>query len=235
MKKDIDLLGGFNEAKDKKSSSNTSLILMVGVLAIIGVMVFMFVTAKMEIKDKEDLIAGNKQAYEDLKAQNNVDKIKGEIQENDEKYRNLVLEALKEIHSAEIQDHSAEISSKFLDILYKNYCRLKDDDGDEKVHITSLNVDGGKVTLSCEVKDYLEAWDFVHYLCGTLEIERPPFGSTDEEIQAYRDRVDAIRANAIYFEGVPDNYPGLPEEGKGEDYEIMFSLNFTVLWGNMAK
>ena len=232
MKKDIDLLSGFNEAKGKKSSSNSTVIMIAGVLIIIGLMVFLFVSAKMEIKDKEDIIAG---LDSQLSQEGYISQMEQKLETDKATYQALLTEVVKEVNSGKLQDQSAKISSKILEVIYDNYVMQKGADGEYKVKIDFISIDAGKLSMRCSTRNYQDAWDFVDYLRGTLRVEPPAEGATEVEIQAYEARKTKIEANALYFSKIIDSYPGLPVEGDGKDYNIGFALNIDVNWEAMAE
>ena len=55
-KRDINLLESLNQATKKKSSSSMTAIIAFGIVVLVGVMIFLFATAKVNIAKNQDVI-----------------------------------------------------------------------------------------------------------------------------------------------------------------------------------
>lgn len=226
-RKDINLLYSLTQATKKKSSSNIMVVLGVLVLAVIGVMVFLFVDAKGEVSDNEALI-------KDLDSKLSGSLLLGNLQRKYDAmkaaYESDIADVIAEIAPSEYAGQSGKMSAALLDILMLTDEENAEDSGydadDEAdnvfdVDIKSIAVSGTSVNITCAVVDYLAAWDFTDYLAG-IATDLPA---------ALRPLVER---NARLFAGVQDNYSGLPQlPGNGEPIE--FTLRFVVAnWGALV-
>ena len=227
-RKDINLLYSLTQATKKKSSSNIMVVLGVLVLAVIGVMVFLFVDAKGEVSDNEALI-------KDLDSKLSGSLLLGNLQRKYDAmkaaYESDIADVIAEIAPSEYAGQSGKMSAALLDILMLTDEENAEDSGydadDEAdnvfdVDIKSIAISGTSVNITCAVVDYLAAWDFTDYLAGV---------ATDYLPEALWPLVER---NARLFAGVQDNYSGLPQlPGNGEPIE--FTLRFVVAdWGALV-
>lgn len=227
-RKDINLLYNLTQATKKKSSSNIMVVLGVLVLAVIGVMVFLFVDAKGEVSDNEALI-------KDLDSKLSGSLLLGNLQRKYDAmkaaYESDIADVIAEIAPSEYAGQSGKMSAALLDILMLTDEENAEDSGydadDEAdnvfdVDIKSIAVSGTSVNITCAVVDYLAAWDFTDYLAGIVTDHLP------ESLWPLVER------NARLFAGVQDNYSGLPQlPGNGEPIE--FTLRFVVAdWGALV-
>ena len=226
-RKDINLLYSLTQATKKKSSSNIMVVLGVLVLAVIGVMVFLFVDAKGEVSDNEALI-------KDLDSKLSGSLLLGNLQRKYDAmkaaYESDIADVIAEIAPSEYAGQSGKMSAALLDILMLTDEENAEDSGYDAdgeadnvfdVDIKSIAISGTSVNITCAVVDYLAAWDFTDYLAG-IAIDDP---------EALRPLVER---NARLFAGVQDNYSGLPQlPGNGEPIE--FTLRFVVAdWGALV-
>ena len=226
-RKDINLLYSLTQATKKKSSSNIMVVLGVLVLAVIGVMVFLFVDAKGEVSDNEALI-------KDLDSKLSGSLLLGNLQRKYDAmkaaYESDIADVIAEIAPSEYAGQSGKMSAALLDILMLTDEENAEDSGYDAdgeadnvfdVDIKSIAISGTSVNITCAVVDYLAAWDFTDYLAG-IAIDLP---------EALRPLVER---NARLFAGVQDNYSGLPQlPGNGEPIE--FTLRFVVAdWGALV-
>ena len=227
-RKDINLLYSLTQATKKKSSSNIMVVLGVLVLAVIGVMVFLFVDAKGEVSDNEALI-------KDLDSKLSGSLLLGNLQRKYDAmkaaYESDIADVIAEIAPSEYAGQSGKMSAALLDILMLTDEENEEDSGYDAdgeadnvfdVDIKSIAVSGTSVNITCAVVDYLAAWDFTDYLAGV---------ATDYLPEALDELVER---NARLFAGVQDNYSGLPQlPGNGEPIE--FTLRFVVAdWGALV-
>ena len=227
-RKDINLLYSLTQATKKKSSSNIMVVLGVLVLAVIGVMVFLFVDAKGEVSDNEALI-------KDLDSKLSGSLLLGNLQRKYDAmkaaYESDIADVIAEIAPSEYAGQSGKMSAALLDILMLTDEENAEDSGYDAdgeadnvfdVDIKSIAVSGTSVNITCAVVDYLAAWDFTDYLAGV---------ATDYLPEALWPLVER---NARLFAGVQDNYSGLPQlPGNGEPIE--FTLRFVVAdWGALV-
>lgn len=227
-RKDINLLYSLTQATKKKSSSNIMVVLGVLVLAVIGVMVFLFVDAKGEVSDNEALI-------KDLDSKLSGSLLLGNLQRKYDAmkaaYESDIADVIAEIAPSEYAGQSGKMSAALLDILMLTDEENEDDSGYDAddvadnvfdVDIKSIAVSGTSVNITCAVVDYLDAWDFTDYLAGIYSTALP---------EALRPLVER---NARLFAGVQDNYSGLPQlPGNGDPIE--FTLRFVVAdWGALV-
>ena len=226
-RKDINLLYSLTQATKKKSSSNIMVVLGVLVLAVIGVMVFLFVDAKGEVSDNEALI-------KDLDSKLSGSLLLGNLQRKYDAmkaaYESDIADVIAEIAPSEYAGQSGKMSAALLDILMLTDEENEEDSGYDAdgeadnvfdVDIKSIAISGTSVNITCAVVDYLAAWDFTDYLAG-IATYLP---------EALEERVEL---NARLFAGVQDNYSGLPQlPGNGEPIE--FTLRFVVAdWGALV-
>lgn len=226
-RKDINLLYSLTQATKKKSSSNIMVVLGVLVLAVIGVMVFLFVDAKGEVSDNEALI-------KDLDSKLSGSLLLGNLQRKYDAmkaaYESDIADVIAEIAPSEYAGQSGKMSAALLDILMLTDEENEGDSGydadDEAdnvfdVDIKSIAVSGTSVNITCAVVDYLAAWDFTDYLAGIATDLPEALGKL-------------VERNARLFAGVQDNYSGLPQlPGNGEPIE--FTLRFVVAdWGALV-
>ena len=227
-RKDINLLYSLTQATKKKSSSNIMVVLGVLVLAVIGVMVFLFVDAKGEVSDNEALI-------KDLDSKLSGSLLLGNLQRKYDAmkaaYESDIADVIAEIAPSEYAGQSGKMSAALLDILMLTDEENAEDSGYDAdgeadnvfdVDIKSIAISGTSVNITCAVVDYLAAWDFTDYLAGI---------ATDYLPKALWPLVER---NARLFAGVQDNYSGLPQlPGNGEPIE--FTLRFVVAdWGALV-
>lgn len=227
-RKDINLLYSLTQATKKKSSSNIMVVLGVLVLAVIGVMVFLFVDAKGEVSDNEALI-------KDLDSKLSGSLLLGNLQRKYDAmkaaYESDIADVIAEIAPSEYAGQSGKMSAALLDILMLTDEENAEDSGYDAdgeadnvfdVDIKSIAISGTSVNITCAVVDYLAAWDFTDYLAGV---------ATDYLPEALWPLVER---NARLFAGVQDNYSGLPQlPGNGEPIE--FTLRFVVAdWGALV-
>lgn len=227
-RKDINLLYSLTQATKKKSSSNIMVVLGVLVLAVIGVMVFLFVDAKGEVSDNEALI-------KDLDSKLSGSLLLGNLQRKYDAmkaaYESDIADVIAEIAPSEYAGQSGKMSAALLDILMLTDEENAEDSGYDAdgeadnvfdVDIKSIAVSGTSVNITCAVVDYLAAWDFTDYLAGVATNYLP------EALWPLVER------NARLFAGVQDNYSGLPQlPGNGEPIE--FTLRFVVAdWGALV-
>ena len=227
-RKDINLLYSLTQATKKKSSSNIMVVLGVLVLAVIGVMVFLFVDAKGEVSDNEALI-------KDLDSKLSGSLLLGNLQRKYDAmkaaYESDIADVIAEIAPSEYAGQSGKMSAALLDILMLTDEENAEDSGYDaddvadnvlEVDIKSIAVSGTSVNITCAVVDYLAAWDFTDYLAGISSTALP---------EALRPLVERT---ARLFAGVQDNYSGLPQlPGNGEPIE--FTLRFVVAdWGALV-
>lgn len=227
-RKDINLLYSLTQATKKKSSSNIMVVLGVLVLAVIGVMVFLFVDAKGEVSDNEALI-------KDLDSKLSGSLLLGNLQRKYDAmkaaYESDIADVIAEVAPSEYAGQSGKMSAALLDILMLTDEENEDDSGYDTddaadnvfdVDIKSIAISGTSVNITCAVVDYLAAWDFTDYLAGIATKLTP---------EALRPLVER---NARLFAGVQDNYSGLPQlPGNGEPIE--FTLRFVVAdWGALV-
>ena len=226
-RKDINLLYSLTQATKKKSSSNIMVVLGVLVLAVIGVMVFLFVDAKGEVSDNEALI-------KDLDSKLSGSLLLGNLQRKYDAmkaaYESDIADVIAEVAPSEYAGQSGKMSAALLDILMLTDEENEDDSGYDAddaadnvfdVDIKSIAISGTSVNITCAVVNYLAAWDFTDYLAGI---------ATELTPEALRPLVER---NARLFAGVQDNYSGLPQlPGNGEPIE--FTLRFVVAdWGEL--
>lgn len=226
-RKDINLLYSLTQATKKKSSSNIMVVLGVLVLAVIGVMVFLFVDAKGEVSDNEALI-------KDLDSKLSGSLLLGNLQRKYDAmkaaYESDIADVIAEIAPSEYAGQSGKMSAALLDILMLTDEENAEDSGYDAdnaadnvfdVDIKSIAISGTSVNITCAVVDYLAAWDFTDYLAGIV---------TDLPEALW----PLVERNARLFAGVQDNYSGLPQlPGNGEPIE--FTLRFVVAdWGALV-
>lgn len=227
-RKDINLLYSLTQATKKKSSSNIMVVLGVLVLAVIGVMVFLFVDAKGEVSDNEALI-------KDLDSKLSGSLLLGNLQRKYDAmkaaYESDIADVIAEVAPSEYAGQSGKMSAALLDILMLTDEENEEDSGYDAddaadnvfdVDIKSIAISGTSVNITCAVVNYLAAWDFTDYLAGI---------ATELTPEALRPLVER---NARLFAGVQDNYSGLPQlPGNGEPIE--FTLRFVVAdWGALV-
>ena len=203
MRKDINLLYSLTQATKKKSSSNMLILIGVGVLAIVALMVFLFVDAKLEVKNNQALIddldskLGQSSTLSQLQARYNALKAQ---------YESDIAEVIAEISPEQYALVGASMSSKLIDILMLTDEENETDAGYDAddvadnvfdVDITQLSLSADKVMLSCSASTYAAVWDFVDYLAG----------NRIADLSALDGLIDL---NKEYFSDVELNYSGLP-------------------------
>lgn len=227
MRKDINLLYSLTQATKKKSSSNMLILIGVGVLAIVALMVFLFVDAKLEVKNNQALIddldskLGQSSTLSQLQARYNALKAQ---------YESDIAEVIAEISPEQYALVGASMSSKLIDILMLTDEENETDAGYDAddvadnvfdVDIAQLSLSADKVTLSCSAPTYAAVWDFVDYLAGNRIAALPALDGL-------------IDLNKEYFSDVELNYSGLPPAPTEPDATIAFSLDFKINWEALA-
>ncbi len=237
-RKDINLLYSLTQESKKKNSSNMLLIMIAGVIVIVGLMTFLFVNAKLNVSNNQSML---KEIEDKITQTDRLSVLQKQYNDMKSAYESDIAEVIAEIMPGQFTSSSAKISKKFVDILMLTDKEDATDNGFDKddiadrvfdVDIKSIAINGDEVTVECAVEDYIAAWDFADYLAGNKLEEYPALDAL-------------IAANVIYFSGVEENYPGLPQkpvevpagdEGEGGDAEqqepekIGFTLKFVVNW-----
>ena len=130
-RKDINLLYSLTQATKKKSSSNIMVVLGVLVLAVIGVMVFLFVDAKGEVSDNEALI-------KDLDSKLSGSLLLGNLQRKYDAmkaaYESDIADVIAEIAPSEYAGQSGKMSAALLDILMLTDEENEEDSGYDAVY-----------------------------------------------------------------------------------------------------
>lgn len=207
-KRDINLLESLNQSNKKKSSSSMTAILAVAIIVLIGAMVFLFASAKVQTSKNNEIIADldNQLAKEDEVAQLEQEYINAQNE-----YASKISAVIGAVYPNLTATQAKKISSTFYNIVFGYAADNQDHEGNPAVKISSYTLSGTEVSLTCATNNHEDAWQFVRFLAGRLD--------TDES-----------RQNLLYFSNVEANYPGLPAD-VGAEYGIAFSLTFNVNWG----
>lgn len=227
MRRDINLLYSLTQATKKKNSSNIIVLLGVVVLLIIGLMTFMFVDAKMAVEKNQAMIDD---LDDKLSQSSTLSALQKQYNELKAAYESDIAEVIAEIAPEYYALSEGKMSGTLIDILMLTDNEDDTDAGYDAddvadavfdVTVSAITIAGETVNLSCSVTDYVDAWDFVDYLAGTPIEARPALDGLVEK-------------NKEYFQGVEDNYSGLPTKSEGGD-PIEFSLQFTIVWEALAQ
>lgn len=242
-RKDINLLYSLTQETKKKSSSNMMIAMIAGVVIIVGLMTFLFVNAKINLANNQDLLGDLQNKIDQTDQLSTLQKKYNEMKAA---YESDIAEVIAEIMPGQFTAKADKISKTFIDILMLTDKEDETDAGFDAddvpdrvfdVDIRSIAISGEQVTVECAVSDYLAAWDFADYLAGNKLADYPA--------------LDALIAqNAVYFTDVEKNYPGLPQKpatepvtppdegGEGtveptEPEKMTFTLKFNVNWEAM--
>lgn len=236
MRRDINLLYSLTQSTKKKNSSNLLVIIIVAVVAIVALMVFLFVDAKMEVSDNQGLL---NDLEDKLTQTGQLTSLQNKYNELKAAYEGDIAEVIAEVFPGQYAVVGAKLSDKLFDVLLLVDDEATDPDLDVDdvndnvfdVDISSISVSGTTITLNCTVESYIAAWDYADYLAGN----RIPGREALDEL---------IDLNAKFFNGVEENYPGLPtipepsvDEETGEETPgtISFTLRFGVDWEALAE
>lgn len=242
-RKDINLLYSLTQETKKKSSSNMMIAMIAGVVIIVGLMTFLFVNAKINLANNQDLLNDLQNKIDQTDQLSSLQKKYNEMKAA---YESDIAEVIAEIMPGQFTAKADKISKTFIDILMLTDKEDATDAGFDAddvpdrvfdVDIRSIAISGEQVTVECAVSNYLAAWDFADYLAGNKLADYPA--------------LDALIAqNAVYFTDVEKNYPGLPQKpatepttppdegGEGtveptEPEKMTFTLKFNVNWEAM--
>lgn len=249
--KDINLLYSMTQASKKKSSSNIALVLIVLGIAIIAVVTFLFATAKVDVANNQKLLdeLNDKLSQQDelVILQSRYNKLKTE-------YEGMISQVVADLYPDLNASTYGKMSSEFIAIVFDYVDATSftgvtdkpvlDDQGNPTgettpvetvvfdVMIRSLDVQGASVTMMCSVNEYEAAWAFVDYLEGiAVDATRPNLDNPDTlaALQAQ------LEKNKVALSGVMAEYPGLPPVDADNQYNVNFTLKFTVNWAEVAE
>lgn len=208
-KRDINLLESLNQSTKKKSSSSMTAIMAFGIVVLVGVIVFLFASAKVNISKNQDVIDDlDKQ----LGKENEVVQLEQQYAQAQQEYSNKIIDVISIVYPNKTAVEKEKISSMFFNLIF-DYVQNNDDlEGNDTLKISSIIIDTSSITLSCGTNEYDYAWHFTRFLAGELD--------TDES-----------KKNLLYFSNVEANYPGLPSDSGDGEYSINFTLKFNVNWG----
>lgn len=209
MKKDINFLVSLAQAEKRKSSSTMTIVMVACGVIIIGLIVFLFVSAKVDLARKQDVLDDLNQR---LEQQDNLAALEQEYAQYQALYLSQVVDVMSQVYPNLKADGAVKMSSNFLHSLYRYNELHPEAEGAVPVQIDMIRVDGDLVAIECSVKTYEDAWNYVTFLAGK---------GTDPDSAKYSE----------YFSGVLDGYSGLPVEGDPAEYTVRFSLNFRANWG----
>lgn len=249
--KDINLLYSMTQASKKKSSSNLALVLIVLGLAIIGIMIFLFATAKVNIANNQKLLD---ELNDKLSQQDELVILQSKYNKMKTEYEGMISQVVADLYPDLNASTYGKMSSGFIAIVFDYVDATSvtsttdepvlDDQGNptgethpvttitHDVMIRSLEVQGASVTMACSVSEYEAAWAFVDYLEGiAIDATRPNLDNPDTlaALQAQ------LEKNKVALSGVMAEYPGLPPVDADNQYNVNFTLKFTVNWAEVAE
>ncbi len=209
-KRDINLLESLNQSTKKKSSSSMTAIIAVGMVALVGIMVFLFVSAKVEIAKNQDLIDEyNKQ----LEREDEIVKLEEQYAQTKQEYTDRVSQVISVVYPNQSAEQRIKMSSDFINLLF-NYAETHTETAgglDPAISIQSLSISDNSVSLSYMTKNHEDALAFAEFMSGVQDNEES-------------------RKNKERFSNVAYNFPGLPVEGDGTEYTISMNLSFNINW-----
>lgn len=224
-KRDINLLESVAMTKVKKNSSSTVALMAVAVLVLVGMMVYLFASAKLEIAKYDDML---KDLEQQLGRENELIQKEQEYEQLKNEYYNQVNQVISIIAPNISAGDRVKIASGFMKIL-DTYRASHQTAGEDDIKITAITMSEDTITLTCASKNHVDAWDFADFMAGN------EVAGEDEQTLAQ------TILNRELFDDVELNFPGLPAEpgeeeaGEGEatdteTYPINFVLTFNIHW-----
>ena len=208
-KRDINLLESLNQSTKKKSSSSMTAIMAFGIVVLVGVMVFLFASAKVQTSKNNEIIADldNQLAKEDQ-----VIQLEEAYAQAQQEYMSKISDVIASVYPNKSALEAAKMSSMFLNVLFDYIENTDDLDGNNTIKVTNMAFTSSTITLLCGTNSYSDGWNFIRFLAGELDTEES-------------------KKNLLYFSGVEENYPGFPSAVGNGEYGITFTLKFNVNWG----
>lgn len=212
-KRDINLLESLNQSTKKKSSSSMTAILIIGVVALVGVMVFLFVTAKVDIANNQALIDDyNKQ----LEKESQVAELEKQYAQLKQEYSDKIQQVISVVYPNQTAEQRIKMSSEFINLLFDYQANHQvskpvDGDVDSAIKIESINITEQNISMVYMTKNHEDALAFAEFMAGVQDNEES-------------------RKNKERFSNVAYNFPGLPVEGDGKEYTITMNLSFNINW-----
>lgn len=209
-KRDINLLESLNQSTKKKSSSSMTAILAVGIIALVGVMVFLFASAKVEIAKNQALIDDYN---EQLKKEDQVAALEQQYAATKQEYTDKVSAVISVVYPNQTAEERIKMSSDFINLLF-HYAETHVETAggaDPAILISSINITESSASMTYQTKNHEDALAFAEFMSGVQD---------NDESKKNKDR----------FSNVAYNFPGLPVEGSGEEYTITMNLSFNINW-----
>lgn len=211
-KRDINLLESLNQSTKKKSSSSMTAIMAFGIVVLIGAMVFLFASAKVQVSKNNEVLDD---LNEQLSKEEDVIKLEEAYAKAQQEYMSKISDVIASVYPNKSAIETAKMSSMFMSLLFDYIENTDDAMGENTIKVTNMKFTSSTVTLLCGTNTYSDGWHFIRFLAGELDTEES-------------------KKNLLYFSGVEENYPGFPSStGEGE-YGISFTLKFNVNWGAFA-
>lgn len=216
-RRDINLLFSLTQANKKKNSSTMTALVVIGALVIVALIVFLFVTAKLNVAKNNDIIAD---LDKKLQTEADVAAKEQEYQQLLATYKGQLNTVISIIYPGIDALNTSKMSEDFLSALNK----FNELSADQPVKINSITITNStvanQISLTCSTKNYTDAWAYVDFLSG-------------KQTQYVSDEINAeAPKNSEYFYGVMASYSGVPAEGEEPDaYDVEVTLSFTVNWG----
>lgn len=209
-KRDINLLDSLNQSTKKKSSSSMTAIIAVGVVALVGVMLFLFISAKVDIAKNQDIIDDYN---EQLKKEDQVVALEQQYAQTKQEYTERVAQVISVVYPNQSAEQRVKMSSDFINLLF-HYAETHTETAggvDPAISIQSINISESSVSLNYQTKNHEDALAFAEFMSGVQDN-------------------DESRKNKDRFSNVAYNFPGLPVEGNGTEYTISMNLSFNINW-----
>ena len=184
-------------------------IMAFGIVVLVGVMVFLFASAKVQTSKNNEIIADldNQLAKEDQ-----VIQLEEAYAQAQQEYMSKISDVIASVYPNKSALEAAKMSSMFLNVLFDYIENTDDLDGNNTIKVTNMAFTSSTITLLCGTNSYSDGWNFIRFLAGELDTEES-------------------KKNLLYFSGVEENYPGFPSAVGDGEYGITFTLKFNVNWG----
>lgn len=209
-KRDINLLESLNQSTKKKSSSSMTAILVFAIVVLVGVMVFLFASAKVQTSKNNEIIAD---LDNQLAKEEQVVQLEQAYLQAQSEYQSKISSVIAAVYPNMSAVQASKMSSMFCNLLFDYVDNNDDAEGEPTIQVNSISfANDSTITLSCGTNSYADGWNFIRFLAGELDTEES-------------------KKNLLYFSGVEDNYPGFPVSVEDAEYGISFVLKFKVNWG----